>query len=234
MYDKDFCRIYNQYGWNSFCLRMGESILTFFREKSILIHTHLDFCSGTGDLCSFFSKQGIVTKGVDITPEMVAIAREKFPGIPFVIQNVVDYQDHCCYDLITCTCDAINHLLDFSDVQKVFLIVYHLLHKGGYFIFDLIDEENLSFEQPFWSERENDVRVQYSITKLEEGMISNLIHVYNGNQFVFKEVIQERLYSKQKIFDLLEQIGFTILLCDKKICSHDEQTFYKMYFIVQK
>lgn len=55
MYSRDFCNIYNQYGWDYFSLTMGNAILKYFKLSNKIIYNHLDLGCGCGTLCDFLS-----------------------------------------------------------------------------------------------------------------------------------------------------------------------------------
>lgn len=111
MYDKIFSKIYDEYGWDYFSLTMGKSILDYFKVNNIIIKNNLDLCCGTGVLCDYFYKNNIKTKGIDISKYMLQIAKNKNNNIEFKNENVVFYKDSEKYDLVTMTCDAINHII---------------------------------------------------------------------------------------------------------------------------
>lgn len=54
MYSKEFCGIYNEYGWDYFSLTMGDAILKYLNKNNIKIKQHLDLGCGVGTLCDYF------------------------------------------------------------------------------------------------------------------------------------------------------------------------------------
>ena len=118
-YDKSIAKLYNGYGWDYFSLTMGNAILDYFDNNNIKINNHLDLACGVGTLCSLFYKRKIATKGVDISNSMLEIAKENFNLIEFIKADITSYIPLEKYDLITCTCDAINHILNIQSVRKV-------------------------------------------------------------------------------------------------------------------
>ena len=128
-------KIYDQAGWPDF------SGQTYRKLKPLLkiwqVKTHLDLACGTGDFCTLARDSGIDTMGVDNSPEMVKIARDKFPLIKFRVMDMRDFNLKAKFDLITCLFDSINHLASFKDWRKTFLSAYSHLNDNGRFLFDV-------------------------------------------------------------------------------------------------
>lgn len=233
MYKDDFCYVYEKYGWNNFAVVMGKAIIAYFKENNIIIHNHLDLCSGTGELCHLMDMNGISTKGIDSSRGMISISKEKYPNISFSLGNIVDMQENSSYDLITCTCDSINHILEVDDLKKVFVNVFNDLEYNGYFIFDLIDEAML-VENNFVIERDNGIKVYYSITLIDGLKIETNIKVYEHDNFIYEEKIAERIYPVNDVILMLKSIGFEIIKCDNHILNEEQKVRDKKYIIAKK
>jgi hypothetical protein len=65
------------------------------------------------------------------------------------------------YDLVTCTGDAVNHIASLEDVKRIFENVYAYLAPGGGFVFDLLNENEVSDSEPF--EMDYDENTAYSV-----------------------------------------------------------------------
>lgn len=77
MYSKEFCNIYNEYGWDYFSITMGDAILKYFQNNKKIIKNHLDLGCGVGTLCNFLYNKGIKTTGVDISKDMIELCKKK-------------------------------------------------------------------------------------------------------------------------------------------------------------
>lgn len=75
MYSKEFCYIYNEYGWDYFSLTFGKAILKYFEINNKKINNHLDLGCGVGTLCDYFYNENIKTTGIDISTDMINISR---------------------------------------------------------------------------------------------------------------------------------------------------------------
>lgn len=233
MYDKIFSKIYDEYGWDYFSLTMGKSILDYFKVNNIIIKNNLDLCCGTGVLCDYFYKNNIKTKGIDISKYMLQIAKSKNNNIEFKNENVLFYKDNKKYDLVTMTCDAINHLIGDGDLECLLKNVNKLLNKNGYFIFDVINKDKIDFNKEIVSNRDNGIKVYYYIT-VKDGLINTNIMVKENDNFIYKTNIIERIYDLNYINNKLEKNGFILMQAKDKILNEEQRFKDKLYFICKK
>ena len=98
----------------------------------------LDVGCGTGKSFMPLLERGFDVTACDISPEMVAAARDKAAGRADVL--VADMRRLPVlgeYDLITCIDDAINHLLDLDEVAATFEGLRANLAPEGLLVFDV-------------------------------------------------------------------------------------------------
>lgn len=233
MYDKIFSKIYDEYGWDYFSLTMGKSILDYFKVNNIIIKNNLDLCCGTGVLCDYFYKNNIKTKGIDISKYMLQIAKSKNNNIEFKNENVLFYKDNKKYDLVTMTCDAINHLIGDGDLECLLKNVNKLLNKNGYFIFDVINKDKIDFNKEIVSNMDNGIKVYYYIT-VKDSLINTNIMVKENDNFIYKTNIIERIYDLNYINNKLEKNGFILMQAKDKILNEEQRFKDKLYFICKK
>lgn len=233
MYDKKFSKIYEEYGWDYFSITMGEAILNYFKNNNVKINTNLDLCCGTGTLCNFFYKQNIQTKGVDISNDMINIAKEKNQNIEFVCENVLYYHDFNTYDLITLTCDAINHFIGEDELNILFKNINVLTKENGYLIFDIYDNEKIEFNKEIISNRDNGIKVHYFITQ-KDNLINTNVKVKQNDELIYETNIIEKMYSLEYIRKLLENHGFKIIKAENTILNEVQRFNDKIYIICKK
>ncbi|MGH9754361.1 MAG: class I SAM-dependent DNA methyltransferase [Blastocatellia bacterium] len=104
--------------------------------------TLLELACGTGAILKRLSKYYQVA-GLDISFEMLSVARKKLPGAPLVHADMVTFELGQKFDVIICVFDSINHILSFADWGKVFRRVARHLAQGGLFLFDINTERKL-------------------------------------------------------------------------------------------
>ncbi|MFJ2603442.1 class I SAM-dependent DNA methyltransferase [Streptomyces sp. NPDC087425] len=97
--------------------------------------TVLEIGCGTGRALASLAEQGVKTRGVDLSPTMVAKAGERWEplGVEFVCAEVLDFlsQDTRTYDAVYSVFGAAW----FSDPRKLFPLVLGRLNPGGVFVF---------------------------------------------------------------------------------------------------
>jgi SAM-dependent methyltransferase len=117
------------------------------------------------------------------------------------------------YDLVTCTGDAVNHIAALSDVEKIFRNVYAYLAPGGYFVFDLLNENEVSDSEPFEMDFDETTRVWFQMTRPAENKVNLTIRVFENGVLHLEEVIRETIHDVPTICSLLETCGFRLLRC---------------------
>ena len=159
MYSDAFCKVYNEFGWNYFPEAFGEQLLIW-----------LEAC-GTGVLCEILHEKGVDANGMDFSEGMIAIAKQRNCEIFYEVADMITYRPDKQFDLVTCTGDAINHIMDLKDVEQIFQNVYGYLNKGGYFIFDILSEKEVPMDDPIDLDFSEAIKAQFRITHDEEGHI---------------------------------------------------------------
>ena len=124
MYSDVFCKVYNEFGWNYYPEAFGEQLLQWIERQGITVRTALDLACGTGVLCRILQKAGIDSRGMDFSSGMIDIARQESPEIPYDVADMILYRPDAQFDLVTCTGDALNHIPDLSDVEKIFANIH--------------------------------------------------------------------------------------------------------------
>lgn len=232
MYSDAFCKVYNLFGWNYFPEAFGEELVTWLERNAPATKTSLDLGCGTGILCGILREHGIAAQGADLSDGMIAVARRNYPEIPFTVANMITYRPEEHFDLVTCTGDALNHILDPADVLTIFRNVYTYLNKGGYFIFDILNEREVSPGEPIELPFSETVTAYFHITR--DDVVHLKTSVYENGEFQFEEVITECVHDPAMIVGLLEQAGFRVLQCADKLLADSDRHGMTWYVIARK
>ena len=213
MYSDVFCKVYDAFGWNYYPEIFGEQLIMWLRRHDVNIQTSMDLACGTGVLCELLHKSGIKASGMDFSSGMIDIARQRNPHIRYDVADMVTFCPDEQYDLVTCTGDALNHIRDLSDVEKIFRNVYNYLSLGGYFVFDILNENEVSTSEPFEMDFSDKIRVWFQMTRPGEKQVNLKIRVYENGEQEFEENIQETIYDPTAICEKLCKCGFELIQC---------------------
>lgn len=233
MYSKAFCKIYNEFGWNYFPRAFGEQLIVWLQQNQIRVKNSLDLACGTGILCEVLHEQGIRAAGMDFSEGMIAIARESNPEIEYEVADMIQYRPDKSFDLVTCTGDALNHIIDLNDVEQIFKNVYGYLNQGGYFIFDILNEKEVSPGEPIDLDFSDEIKARFFITKDQKGIINLKTTVFENGQLAFEENITETVHDPDVICELLRKSGFQVLKCGDQLLE-DAQAHGTTWFIIAK
>ena len=213
MYSDVFCKVYNELGWNYYPEIFGEQLLEWLRRHRVQPESSLDLACGTGVLCRILHDSGIRASGMDFSAGMIEIARAESPDIHYDVADMITYRPDTQFDLVTCTGDALNHIADLADVERIFRNVYAYTREGGWFIFDILNEREVSSGEPFEMEFSETVRVWFQMTRPGEGQVNLKIRVYENGALSLEENIRETVHDPAAVCALLRKCGFQVLRC---------------------
>lgn len=163
--------------------------------------TVLDLCCGTGSASLLLSGRGYKVTGVDISPEMIEIAKEKSAGsdVDFYVQDVTALNLGRTFDLVLSLFDSLNYILKPEDLQEAFRHTADHLDEGGLFIFDmnteyalsagLFNQRNLDEDDPVqynWRSSYNPATricaIEMSFSHKESGKLVETVHYQHAYQ----------------------------------------------------
>lgn len=104
----------------------------------------LELGCGTGNMTRMMADKGYDMIGIDLSEEMLSIARQRSEGrndgILYLCQDMREFELYGTVAAVICVCDSINYMLSKEDLSKVFRLVSNYLDPGGLFIFDMDTE----------------------------------------------------------------------------------------------
>ena len=113
---------------------------TFDRMPTLM----LDLACGTGEFSNRFADRGVSVIGVDISYDMLSVAREKSAQAGndtlYLCQDAAELDLYGTVDGAICCLDSLNHITDYDDFCKAVSKVSLFLEKDRLFIFDLNTE----------------------------------------------------------------------------------------------
>ena len=233
MYSDVFCKVYNEFGWNYYPEIFGEQLLQWLDLNGVRPKSSMDLACGTGILCEILHKNGIRASGMDFSSGMIEIARQGNPDIRYEVADMITFCPAEQFDLVTCTGDAVNHISDLADVERIFQNVYAYTASGGYFIFDILNENEVSTSEPFEMDFSENTRVWFQMTRPGDKQVNLQVRVYENGSLQFEENIRETIHDPAVICDLLRKTGFAVIKCaDRLLETNNPGTTW--FIIAQK
>ncbi|NEU31620.1 class I SAM-dependent methyltransferase [bacterium LRH843] len=192
-------------------------------QKALYDVTLLDVGCGTGELLMRLHAEGAHVTGVDLSAEMLAIAREKceLAGFhpPLFEQSMVNLEGLGLFDMITVFCDSLNYLETSKEVQETFQSIHKHLEKGGLFLFDV--HSVYKIEEGFAGQTfaEDDEDVAYIWTSFEGEFPASVEHELtffvkddtDGRYVRMEELHKQRTYPIEQYEKWLHEANFKVL-----------------------
>ena len=105
--------------------RRADYLERLFQKSRLPVRTVLDLACGTGNMTAVLTERGYELIGVDDSPDMLAVAREKaacWRGEPpvFLHQSMPKLDLYGTVEAAVCCLDSLNYLTSPRDVQKTF------------------------------------------------------------------------------------------------------------------
>lgn len=219
-----------------------EYIISLFEKYDRTPTLLLDLACGTGGFSNEFSKNNISVIGVDLSAEMLSLAREKSAeqgqDILYLCQNACELDLYGTVDGAVCCMDSINHITDYADVCEAFKKVSLFLEKDRLFIFDVntvYKHENVLADNTFVID-ENGIFCVWDNSYDRENAITSINLDFftsdDGENYKrYSDYIEERAYSEAELKDALDLAGFEVLavldeMSYSSLKSNSERAFY--------
>jgi SAM-dependent methyltransferase len=134
--------VYEAAGWGRFSEDMSDTMLALARQHGLPLNARVvDLACGVGIACVRFAQTGYRTTGIDLSAEMLALARQRAVEagveVSWLERDMRDWRLEQPADLVTSMYDALNYMLTPADLGAVFECVGRALRPGGLFIFDM-------------------------------------------------------------------------------------------------
>lgn len=187
---------------------------TFIKEH-VKYQSILELACGTGELAIRFSKDNKEIYATDISKDILEVARMKasHENVNLLLARIdmVDFKIDRPVDMVLCSCDSINYILNTKSVTQVFKNAYRSLKKGGTFVFDANSMHKMEVTLKEYKEHneDEDFIFDWKVESLGLGKVKHSIYIEDK---VEKEIVEEthlqQSYSVDKYLTLLKKAGF--------------------------
>ncbi len=191
----------------------ADYIEKIFRSENIKPDLVLDLACGTGTLTGIMAKRGYDMIGIDMSCEMLDIAREKNyeqgQSILYLNQDMTEFELYGTVDAIICTLDGVNYLTEDGEVEKMLRLVKNYLNPDGIMVFDINTEYKLScvLGNNTYVTEEKDVFYVWQNEYDEKGKICYFnLDFFEKEGKVYKRYMEEQAERAYGIDELKEKI----------------------------
>ncbi len=209
--------------------------------KKFSVFKGLDIGCGSGYFTRFLYANGYDMTGLDISTEMLDVARKKSmeerKNITYLQGDVSKFSSFEKYDFVTAINDCFNYVPK-TKLVNAFKNVYKLLNKNGVFIFDISSEKKFNDKLSGTvsvDDREEVTYLSFNSRNNDEINLDVTLFVKSkdGKYERFDEKHTQYVYSVNEIRENLENVGFTVLECNG-IYGEDVNKTDRIYFIASK
>ncbi len=180
----------------------------------------LDLGCGTGRMTLELANRGYDMTGVDSSPEMLDLARnraeksKKDREILWLCQDMRSFELYGTVDAVVSCLDCINHLTNSRDLRKCFSLVHNYLVPDGLFVFDVNGKrkfEEIYSDNSYVMENEDSFCIWQNFynpkSKLCDFYITLFCEDENGKYSRYDEADRERMYTINSLKRALAECG---------------------------
>ena len=233
----DFAEYYDLLGWNKFAGNSAVRLNSFFRLRSEKPKTILDLACGTGELEWLLRASNIKFAGVDISPGMIKVARQKYPSGNFIVGDAASARLNKRFDMALLLFDSANHMNSLSHLLKVFRNARRHLNNDGFFIFDFLTETGLSEWEQININRTKSYTLfyyghYYPEKLLADVFIEAFIKKPGKNNYlrIFQKIV-EKTFPASDIVDGLAKSGFSRIMASPFDLDEEIEEARRIWFV---
>ncbi|CEG27940.1 class I SAM-dependent DNA methyltransferase [Bacillus sp. B-jedd] len=207
-------------------------------EKSFL-----DLGCGTGEISLRLAENGFRVTGVDLSPDMLSIAREKAEkagvSIRFIEQDMSQLEMDELYGMIGIFCDSLNYLESEEDILHTLVLAEKYLVPGGLLAFDVHSLEKIAngfINQSFSLNGEKVAYIWDSFSgeypdSVEHEISFFVLNEKDGRYDRFDEIHYQRTFPVEMYRNWLEGAGFEVVsvtadFTEKEPALNSERIFF--------
>ncbi|MDO4711356.1 MAG: class I SAM-dependent methyltransferase [Peptostreptococcaceae bacterium] len=194
-------------------------VMDLVKEQGDAPNNILELGCGTGNITKELLAMGYEVVGVDLSEEMLELAREKtqeFGEKIILIEQDITDMDFDIYEIdciIACN-DTFNYIIDIEALRSALEYLYPRMKKGGQLVFDISSRYKLQHilgDRVFGESFEEFAYLWENFYDDDEHLIEMEINIFskqNGSYRRDTETHFQRAYTEEDMVELLETVGF--------------------------
>jgi SAM-dependent methyltransferase len=214
-YSRDLAYVHDV-GFGSFAEQTAPGVLNILRRSGISSGLVIDLGCGGGLWARRLVEAGYGVLGIDISPHMIAIARQRVPEATFRTASFLDGNFPPCA-AITALGECFNYLFDLRNRRSSLLWLFRQGHRalqpGGLLVFDVAEPGRAKdSDRRFWKGQDWACLTEYKHDRRRNLLTrENTTFQKVGRQYRrAEETHVQQLYRGSKLAGDLRQIGFRI------------------------
>ena len=224
-YGPVFARVYDR-RWGGLAERLAPRLLAFYEDTPIARRNRsvLDICCGTGRLALHFLDNCFQVTGLDLSPHMLAVARDNAAQYVesgqarFLQQDARRFSLEERFGLAVSTFYAVNHFRHLEELMECFQSVYRVTEEEGWFLFDMKTRLGLrGWSNILVDDGEDLMMVTRGIYDEESGTahvkMTGFSRTEDGLYERFEETLRNYAFPVQSIRQGLADVGWRHVYC---------------------
>jgi SAM-dependent methyltransferase len=216
-YERDLAYVHDQ-GFGGFARGSAPGLLNLLRRSGIAGGRIVDLGCGSGVWARELVDAGYEVVGVDLSPAMIEIARQRVPEATFQVRSFVQFPIPDCV-AVTALGEVFNYLFDASNslrsLRRVCQRAFDALPPKGLLIFDVAGPGRCrGLKQAFKEGEDWTCLVEYNHDASEQ-VLTRRIVTYRKVGDAYRrheETHRQQLYTGTSMAQVLREIGFRVRL----------------------
>lgn len=220
-YYSQFAEVYDALMQDADYSARAQYLTRLFKKFGATPTLLLDAACGTGNFSNLFAKSGIEVIGVDMSEEMLSIAREKSTKegtvVLYLCQKLQNLDLYGTVDGAICCLDSLNHITDCKTLASALKKIALFLEDDKLFIFDVntpYKHEKVLGDNTFVLEEDGIFCVWQNRYRKKNNMVDITLDFFieedDGAYERTQETFSERAYTEEELSTLLNNAGFKI------------------------
>lgn len=198
---KEFAKYYDKFYHNKDYKNEVDFLMNFIKEKDEII----DIGCGTGIHASLIANKGFEVEGLDISNEMLDIAKTRLNS-KLYLQNILDINIDKKYDVIISMFAVLNHLKDVKDLEKCLFNLKNILKDDGKIIIDLHNPTSSGSKIDYFENMVRTMEWNYdSILKIEK---SKIIFEIGNKKYIDSHIF--KIFTIDEVKECCKNVGLEI------------------------